>query len=248
MLEYTGTYTVRRTVGSGSVVDRGFKWTAALLAALDSLLSPEHPKSARQQARISPVRPVNPQPRALPTLIAARVPQEPEQAPAIRRSKFSTATRTNTPRVVQTSISEIKVSPEPYPVEFGHSTGGVVSVIKKTGTNNLQGMASDFGREGRDATQKLLRPRTPAERHPHAARGLPGRSPGICNGPFEDLIFASYEPSVRSCKYFFLKALELVRKRGFEPPRPCGHKLLRLARLPVPPLPHEVRDVLDWNF
>ncbi len=30
----------------------------------------------------------------------------------------------------------------------------------------------------------------------------------------------------------------LVRKRGFEPPRPCGHKLLRLARLPVPPLPH----------
>jgi hypothetical protein len=31
----------------------------------------------------------------------------------------------------------------------------------------------------------------------------------------------------------------MVRKRGFEPPRPCGHKLLRLARLPVPPLPHE---------
>jgi integrase len=33
--------------------------------------------------------------------------------------------------------------------------------------------------------------------------------------------------------------LQVVRKRGFEPPRPCGHKLLRLARLPVPPLPHE---------
>ena len=31
----------------------------------------------------------------------------------------------------------------------------------------------------------------------------------------------------------------LVRKKGFEPSRPCGHKLLRLARLPVPPLPHE---------
>jgi hypothetical protein len=31
----------------------------------------------------------------------------------------------------------------------------------------------------------------------------------------------------------------MVRKRGFEPPLPCGNKLLRLARLPVPPLPHE---------
>ena len=29
----------------------------------------------------------------------------------------------------------------------------------------------------------------------------------------------------------------LVRKRGLEPPLPFGNKLLRLARLPVPPLP-----------
>jgi hypothetical protein len=28
-----------------------------------------------------------------------------------------------------------------------------------------------------------------------------------------------------------------VRKEGFEPPRPFGHKILSLARLPVPPLP-----------
>ena len=29
----------------------------------------------------------------------------------------------------------------------------------------------------------------------------------------------------------------VVRKEGFEPPRPFGHKILSLARLPVPPLP-----------
>jgi hypothetical protein len=29
----------------------------------------------------------------------------------------------------------------------------------------------------------------------------------------------------------------MVRKEGFEPPRPFGHKILSLARLPVPPLP-----------
>jgi hypothetical protein len=30
----------------------------------------------------------------------------------------------------------------------------------------------------------------------------------------------------------------MVRKKGLEPLRPFGHQLLRLARLPIPPLPH----------
>ena len=29
----------------------------------------------------------------------------------------------------------------------------------------------------------------------------------------------------------------LVRKRGLEPPRPCGRQPLKLVRLPIPPLP-----------
>src|ERR1700681_4997477 len=28
----------------------------------------------------------------------------------------------------------------------------------------------------------------------------------------------------------------MVRKGGLEPPRPCDHKILNLARLPIPPL------------
>lgn len=28
----------------------------------------------------------------------------------------------------------------------------------------------------------------------------------------------------------------LVRERGLEPPRPCGHQNLNLERLPIPPL------------
>src|SRR3982750_470882 len=39
----------------------------------------------------------------------------------------------------------------------------------------------------------------------------------------------------------------MVRKKGFEPSLPCGHKLLRLARLPVPPLPHEGGTTTVWN-
>ena len=30
----------------------------------------------------------------------------------------------------------------------------------------------------------------------------------------------------------------MVRAEGFEPPQPFGHKILSLARLPVPPRPH----------
>src|SRR5712692_6715452 len=37
-------------------------------------------------------------------------------------------------------------------------------------------------------------------------------------------------------------AKTLVRERGFEPPRPFGHKILSLARLPVPPLPQWGHD------
>ena len=33
-------------------------------------------------------------------------------------------------------------------------------------------------------------------------------------------------------------AYEMVREGGLEPPGPYGHKVLSLARLPVPPLPH----------
>ena len=35
---------------------------------------------------------------------------------------------------------------------------------------------------------------------------------------------------------------ELVRKEGLEPSRPYGHKLLRLTRLPIPPLPHSEKS------
>ena len=32
----------------------------------------------------------------------------------------------------------------------------------------------------------------------------------------------------------------MVRKRGLEPPRPCGRQPLKLVRLPIPPLPRGV--------
>ena len=37
---------------------------------------------------------------------------------------------------------------------------------------------------------------------------------------------------------YLLYQINPMRKMGLEPTRPCGHKILSLARLPVPTLPH----------
>ncbi len=50
---------------------------------------------------------------------------------------------------VQNSVEEVKVLTTTLPAEYGHSAGGVINVVKKSGTNELHGLASDFGRSRR---------------------------------------------------------------------------------------------------
>ncbi|PYT26219.1 MAG: hypothetical protein DMG57_22350 [Acidobacteria bacterium] len=56
---------------------------------------------------------------------------------------------TGTIKPVQNSVSEVKVLTTALPAEYGHSAGGVINVVKKTGTNELHGLASEFGRTRR---------------------------------------------------------------------------------------------------
>lgn len=53
---------------------------------------------------------------------------------------------TQTIRPLQNSVAEVNVITTVPPAEYGHSAGGVVSVVKKSGTNELHGMASWYGR------------------------------------------------------------------------------------------------------
>jgi hypothetical protein len=53
---------------------------------------------------------------------------------------------TGTIRPIQNSVAEVKVLTTTLPAEYGHSSGGVISVVKKTGTNELHGLASNYGR------------------------------------------------------------------------------------------------------
>lgn len=56
---------------------------------------------------------------------------------------------TGTIKPIQNSVEEVKVLTTALPAEYGHSAGGVISVVKKTGTNELHGMAAEFGRTRR---------------------------------------------------------------------------------------------------
>ena len=50
---------------------------------------------------------------------------------------------------ISTPSTKSKFSPELSSLEYGHSSSGVISTVKKSGTNELHGMASDYGRTRR---------------------------------------------------------------------------------------------------
>ncbi|MFN7934059.1 MAG: TonB-dependent receptor [Bryobacteraceae bacterium] len=56
---------------------------------------------------------------------------------------------TETTKPIQNSVAEVKVLTTVPPAEYGHSAGGVISVVKKSGTNDVHGLASFYGRTRR---------------------------------------------------------------------------------------------------
>ena len=53
---------------------------------------------------------------------------------------------TETTKPILNSVAEVKVITTVPPAEYGHSAGGVISAVKKSGTNELHGMGSFYGR------------------------------------------------------------------------------------------------------
>ncbi len=47
---------------------------------------------------------------------------------------------------IQNSVEEVKVLTTTLPAEYGHSAGGVIAVVKKSGTNEFHGLAANYGR------------------------------------------------------------------------------------------------------
>ena len=56
------------------------------------------------------------------------------------------ASTTSVIKPIENSVEEVKVLTGTLPAEYGHSTSGVITTVKKSGTNEFHGSAADYGR------------------------------------------------------------------------------------------------------
>jgi hypothetical protein len=80
---------------------------------------------------------------------------------------------TNTIKPLQSAVAEVNVISTLPPAEYGHSGGGVISVVKKSGTNELHGMASWYGRTRRLQHRRYFDRSRNTDIQPGAPNGLP---------------------------------------------------------------------------
>lgn len=74
---------------------------------------------------------------------------------------------------VENSVGEVQVVSGTLPAEYGHTAGGVVTVSKKSGTNEYHGEASDLGRTRRMAHRQFFNLYKTSQAQPGAPDGVP---------------------------------------------------------------------------
>ena len=75
---------------------------------------------------------------------------------------------------VENSVEEAKLLTGTLPAEYGHSTGGLLTVVNKSGTNSFHGFASEFGRTRRMAHRQFFNLYKTSQPQPGAPDGVPG--------------------------------------------------------------------------
>ena len=80
---------------------------------------------------------------------------------------------TGTIKPLQNSVAEVNVLTTVPPAEYGHSAGGVISVVKKSGTNEIHGMASWFGRTRMMQHRRYFDGKKTSDPYPGRPNGLP---------------------------------------------------------------------------
>ena len=74
---------------------------------------------------------------------------------------------------VENSVEEVKVVTGTLPAEYGHTTGGVVTVVKKGGTNEFHGIAADLGRTRSMTHRQFFNAFKTSDPQPGAPNGVP---------------------------------------------------------------------------
>ncbi len=107
---------------------------------------------------------------------------------------------------VENSVEEIQVVSGTLPAEYGHTTGGVVTVAKKSGTNDFHGEGSDLGRTRSMTHRQFFNLYKTSDPQPGAPNGVPAwfmqldaslagpiTIPKIYNGKNKTFFFFGYQ-------------------------------------------------------
>lgn len=74
---------------------------------------------------------------------------------------------------IENAVDEVKVLTGTLPAEYGHSAGGVITTVKKSGGNEFHGLASDYGRTRRMTHRQYFNIFTTAQPQPGNPNGVP---------------------------------------------------------------------------
>jgi hypothetical protein len=116
-------------------------------------------------------------------------------------------------RPILNSVAEVKVLTTVLPAEYGHTAGGVISVVQKNGTNEFHGMASWWGRSRMMQKRKYFDQYKTSQPQPGAPNGLPtwsGQPDANVGGPF--VIPKIYNGRNRT--FFFFSYQKFIEKKS----------------------------------
>ncbi|HTS31157.1 MAG TPA: TonB-dependent receptor [Bryobacteraceae bacterium] len=114
---------------------------------------------------------------------------------------------------VENSVDEVKVLTGTLPAEYGHSTGGIVTVVKKGGTNSLHGMAADLGRTRSMTHRQFFNLYRTSDPQPGAPNGVPAwfmQPDASVSGP----VVLPHIYNGRNKTFFFFGYQKLIEKKA----------------------------------
>ena len=114
---------------------------------------------------------------------------------------------------VENSVGEVKVVTGTLPAEYGHTTGGVVTVVKKGGTNEIHGLAADLGRTRRMTHRQFFNTFKTSDPQPGAPDGVPAwfmMPDANIGGP----VFIPKVYDGRNKTFFFFGYQKLIEKKS----------------------------------
>ncbi len=110
------------------------------------------------------------------------------------------------------SVDEVKVLTGTLPAEYGHSASGIITTVKKSGTNELHGSASDYGRTRRMTHRQYFNLYTTAQPQPGNPNGVPAwfmQPDANVGGP----IVIPHVYNGRNKTFFFFGYNKLIEKK-----------------------------------